>query len=54
MLVRLSLVAFILLHLQATLGAPRGSMNRRSNDGYTWDHDDPDGPYDCKKFDNCH
>ncbi|KAA1108487.1 hypothetical protein PGT21_014129 [Puccinia graminis f. sp. tritici] len=50
MLVRLSVLAFILLHLQATLGAPTGSINRRSKDGYTWDNDDPHGPYDCKKI----
>jgi hypothetical protein len=44
---------FIAVSLQATLGVPTGSINCRSNDGYTWHYDDHHGPYDCKKFDNC-
>ncbi|KAA1108488.1 hypothetical protein PGT21_014164 [Puccinia graminis f. sp. tritici] len=49
MLVRLAFLGFFLLQLQAALGAPAGSVTRRSND----DSGDVDGGRDCDLLNNC-
>ncbi|KAA1083289.1 hypothetical protein PGT21_013840 [Puccinia graminis f. sp. tritici] len=48
MLVRLAFLGFFLLQLQAALGAPAGSVTRRSNGS-----GDDTGGRDCELLDNC-